>query len=71
MSALGACVGRLASKQQAMLGITMPGTAPIFYRVVVTEKLFKALKTRFYPDDQAVALRAKLPVPEIGDYLTA
>lgn len=53
-----------------MLGITMVGTAPIFYRVIVTERLLRALKHGSYPDEETIVLRFVPPVPQREDYLS-
>ncbi|KXN86848.1 hypothetical protein AN958_09584, partial [Leucoagaricus sp. SymC.cos] len=65
------CVGRPAPTQQVLFGITMAGTAPIFYRVLVTEKLLRALEHGPYPEEETVVLRFVPPVPTMNSYLTS
>jgi len=46
----------------------MTGTAPIFYRILVTGALLQALATAQYPDEETVVLRFIPPVPNPGRY---
>ncbi|KAL0952234.1 hypothetical protein HGRIS_006524 [Hohenbuehelia grisea] len=56
--------------QEAIPGITMVGSTPIFYRTVVTESLLDSLVTLTYPSEETIVLKYIPPVPEPHNYLT-
>ena len=48
-----------------MAGVTMVGTAPYFYRVLITEALLTAVETVSFPNEETVVLRFIPPVPDM------
>ena len=53
-----------------MPGITMIGTAPIFYRIPVSTQLLDALVTSTYPKEETVVFRFTPPVADEGAYFS-
>ncbi|KAF8964281.1 hypothetical protein BDZ97DRAFT_1660604 [Flammula alnicola] len=53
-----------------MLGITMVGTAPIFYRIPVSTKLLDALVTASFPEDETIVLKCIPPVCAVESYFS-
>ena len=52
-----------------MAGITMVGTAPYFYRVLITEALLTAVETASFLNEETVVLRFIPPVPDMDSYV--
>ena len=53
-----------------MPGITMHGTAPVFYHIPVSPQLLEALATSTYPKEETVVLRFIPPVANPETYLS-
>jgi len=53
-----------------MPGITMHGTAPVFYRIPVSPQLLEALATSTYPKEETVVLRFIPPVANPETYFS-
>ncbi|KAJ3518171.1 hypothetical protein NLJ89_g2 [Agrocybe chaxingu] len=51
-----------------MPGITMVGTAPIFYRIPISPQLLEALVTSTYPKEETIVLRFIPPVANAETY---
>ena len=53
-----------------MAGIAMVGTAPYFYRVLITDALLTAVETASFPDEETVIFRFIPPVPDMDSYVS-
>jgi hypothetical protein len=53
---------------QLFAGITLTGTAPIFYKITITSALLEAISTAQYPPQQTVVHRFTPPVPDPNRY---
>jgi len=53
-------------QSKTMAGITMVGSAPIFYKVPVTEELLTCLATSQYPPHHTIVQKFFPPVPNLG-----
>ena len=55
-------------ERQDMPAIIMVGSAPIFYRIIVTAALIDALVTSTYPVEPTIVLKCIPPVPNPARY---
>ncbi|TEB33833.1 hypothetical protein FA13DRAFT_1789655 [Coprinellus micaceus] len=61
-------IGRPALPLQEFAGITLTGTAPIFYKIPITQELLFAINTGQYPAQQTVVHRFIPPVPDPNSF---
>ena len=53
-----------------MADIAMVGTAPYFYRVLITDALLTAVETASFPNKETVVFRFIPPVPDMDSYVS-
>ncbi|RDB23342.1 hypothetical protein Hypma_009337 [Hypsizygus marmoreus] len=56
--------------QHVIAGITMVGTAPVFYRIPITMSLLDAVATGSYPQEETVVMRFVPPVQNTQVYMS-
>jgi hypothetical protein len=62
-------VGLTPPKHQVIPAFTMIGTAPTFYRIVVTEKLLECVREGTYPSEETIVLKHIPRTPDPFEYL--